>query len=425
MSSQAYGVSVADFNVSDRGDADASAGIQKALDSGAPHVYIPYGRYRIDKGLKISGSTRLVVHPQATLFFGDGAGRCASDFLISNRNEDSGDSDISISGGIWDGNNANNPRGSEGDTNAYTGALMNMKNVDGFRLENVVLKDSTAYFTRFTRVRNFRIQGVRFEMTHVTRNQDGIHCCGYCENGHIHDIKAHGRYTTGDDLIALNADDGLLRSELLGAEAGPIRNLHISDIRADDCHSLVRLASVWSEISDIDIRGVYGGCRHYVLNADALRYCRRPLFDSDDPAYAEGVGLLKNVHIQDAEVHSTSDSGLALFCLESRMKNFSMSQVRRSVPSDASPESPLLEMKNVIQDQIVAEYRQTAAELDCGAADLQPVAGRPGVVRTKMTDRKVDHLRIHTDYLHTFAAGMPVLRQLPEKNCMVGLAADS
>lgn len=424
MSGNAYGVSVTDFDVPNRGDADASAGIQRALDSGAPHIYIPYGTYRIDKGLNISGSTRLVVHPQATLFFADGAGRCASDFLISNRNEDSGDKDISISGGIWDGNNANNPRGREGDRNAYTGTLMNMKNVDGFRLRDVVLKDSTAYFTRFTRVRNFRIEGVRFEMTHVTRNQDGVHCCGYCENGHIHDIKAHGRYTTGDDLIALNADDGLLRSELLGAEAGPIRNLHISDIQAEDCHSLIRLASVWSEISDIDIRGVYGGCRHYALNADSLRYCRRPLFDADDPAYAEGVGLLKNIHLKDAEVYSTSDNDVPLFCLESRMDNFRMSQVRRSLSNDTNPAMPLVEMKNVIQDYVVAEYKDSATDADYRPECLQPVAGLPGVVRTELTGRKVDHLKINTDHLHTFAAAEPVLRELPEKNCMVGLATE-
>ncbi len=421
MPDNAYGVSVAEFNVPDRGEADASAGIQRALDSGAGHVFIPYGRYRIDKGLKISGSTRLVVHPQATLFFADGAGRCASDFLIANRDEQGGDSDISISGGIWDGNNANNPRGREGDSDAYTGTLMNMKNVDGFRLRDVVLKDSTAYFTRFTRVRNFRIQGVRFEMTHITRNQDGIHCCGYCENGHIHDIRAHGRYTTGDDLIALNADDGLLRSELLGAEAGPIRNLHISDIHAEDCHSLVRLASVWSEISDIDIRGVCGGCRHYALNADALRYCRVPLFDAADPAYAEGAGLLRNIHIEDVEVYSTSDNDLPLLCLESRMDNFRMRRVRRSLSDDTNPATPLVEMRNVIQDHILAEYRRSASDTDAHPECIQPVAGLEGMVRAEMTGRKVDHLQIHTDYLHNFAAGAPVLRQLPDKNCMVGL----
>lgn len=421
MNQTTFGISITDFNVPNHGDADASAGIQRALDSGAPHIYIPYGHYRIDKGLKIGSATRLVVHPQATLFFGDGAGRCVSDFLISNRNPEQGDQDIVISGGIWDGNNRNNPRGQEGDRNAYTGTLINMKHVKGFRLEHAVLKDSTAYFTRFTRLQDFHIAHIRFQMTHVTRNQDGIHCCGHCENGHIHDIKAFGRYTTGDDLVALNADDGLLRSELLGAESGPIRNLRISDIFAEDCHSLIRMASVWSEIANIHVRNVYGGCRHYALNADALRYCRVPLFKSDDPAYAQGVGLLRDIHIEDVEVFSTSGYADALFCLESRMDRFAMHNVRRSSAQDAGPKAPLLEMRNVIQHAILAE--STASEHDPNPSTRPSVAGFPGRHRMESIDQPLESLKLYTDHLHEFVASKPTLGALPEKNCMVGLVA--
>ena len=425
MNTSTYGISIAEKNVPNRGEADAAKGIQQALDSGAPLVYIPFGTYRIDRGLKIGSSTRLVVHPQALLFFADGAGRCAADFLLSNRNAEKGDRDISVSGGIWDGNNVNNPRGGEDDRNAFTGALINMKNVDGFVLEDAVLKDSTAYFTRFTRVRNFRVERIRFQMTHVTRNQDGVHCCGYCENGHIHDITATGRYTTGDDLVALNADDGLLRSELLGAEAGPIRNLQISNIRAEDCHSLIRLASVWSEIADIDIRGVYGGCRHYALNADALRYCRRPLFVPDDPAYAQGVGLLKNIRLADAEVYSTSDNPVPLFCLESRMDNLTMQRVARSLVNDTNPGAPLVAIRNVIQNRVFAEYRCVGKNDSAVFGNMQSVAGLPGLVREDNAGSPVRSMELHTDYLEALAVGEPLLQKLPEKNCMVGLPAGS
>lgn len=354
------------------------------------------------------------------MIFGSGAGRCVTDFLLSNRNPDAGDRDISISGGIWDGNNVNNPRGGEGDRNAFTGALINMKNVDGFVLEHAVLKDSTAYFTRFTRVRNFRVERIRFEMTHVTRNQDGVHCCGHCENGHIHDISATGRYTTGDDLVALNADDGLLRSELLGAEAGPIRNLQISNIRAEDCHSLIRLASVWSEISNLDIRGVYGGCRHYALNADALRYCRLPLFDPADSAYAKGVGLLKNIRLADAEVYSTSNNPVPLFCLESRMDGFELHRIARRQAHDTNPDAPLVAIRNVIQNRVCAEYRH----IDSGAVpplgESQFVAGRPKMVRGDNAGCPVHAMEICTDELAFLAVGAPWLQKLPKKNCRIG-----
>ncbi len=420
MNRVTYGVSAADLKVPNGGEADASEGIQRALDSGAPLVYIPYGIYRIDRGLKIGSGTRLEAHPQAQIVFGDGAGRCADDFLLSNRNPEKGDRDITISGGIWDGNNAHNPRGPEGRRDSYTGALINMKNVEGLILEDAVLKDSTAYFTRFTRVRNFRIERIRFQITKITRNQDGIHCCGFCENGQIHDIVATGRYTTGDDLVALNADDALLRSELLGAEAGPIRRVSISNIRAEDCHSLIRLASVCSEISDIDIRGVYGGCRLHALNADALRYCLLPLFDPKDPAFASGVGLLKNVRISDIEVYGTSGETTPLFCLESRMSGFALRRVARLPERDAHPARPLIGIRNVIQKRVSAEYRKSGKGEIPLLGRLQRMAGRPDWIHSANDGTPVTDWKLHAERLKALDVDDPLLRPLPEICCLRG-----
>lgn len=419
LSNTTYGLSVSAYGVANDGRHDASPGIQAALDSGSPLVHIPYGTYRIDKGLLISSHTRLDVHPEARLIFGDGAGRQSTDFLISNRNPDRGDTEISITGGIWDGNNRNNPRGQEGDTNAYTGALLNMKRVSGFMLRDMLLKDSTAYFTRLSSVRNFRIEKIRFQITHLLRNQDGIHCAGNCENGHIHDLRAQGTHTTGDDMVALNADDALLRSELLGAEAGPIRNLSISDIRADDCHSFVRLASVWSEISDIDIRGVMGGCRCMALNADAARYCRLPLFDPKDPAYGDGVGRLRNIRFAEAQIHKTSAYDRALFCLETRMDNLQLVNIRRTRERDAIPDAPLVVMDNVLQDTLHAEYRRRP--LREPAHQLKSVAGNADVVREESRGRIRSFNITDSDHILEFTVGAPVIRDLPPANHLIGL----
>lgn len=48
MNTTTYGITIGDVKVPNRGQADAAKGIQQALDSGAPYVYIPYGTYRID-----------------------------------------------------------------------------------------------------------------------------------------------------------------------------------------------------------------------------------------------------------------------------------------------------------------------------------------------------------------------------------------
>ncbi len=421
MTDQKYGISIEDYGVPSDGQSDASKGIQKALDSGAPRVYIPYGIYSLKKGLLISSNTCLSVHPEARLILADGRAQHATDFVLSNRSPDKGNVNISISGGIWDGNNRNNPRGREGDMDAYTGTMINFKNVSGLELRNMRLKDSTAYFTRLTRVSRFRVEHIRFQITHVTRNQDGIHCAGHCEDGDIHDIAAHGSNTTGDDLVALNADDALLRSELLGAEAGPIRHLRISNLKADDCHSFVRMASIWAKISDIDITGVYGGCRNMALNADGLRYCRVPLFDSKDPDYAHGVGMLRNIRVAEVNVHKTASSHKALFCLESRMENFRLIDIHRSMKNDTCPEAPLLNIRNVRQEKLVAEYRTKRIPEDSRLRVFRTVAGREHYVRQEACECISDFSIPDSDHIAEVFTGGPVLHDLPPANNMVGL----
>ncbi len=421
-----YGISISTDVVPSRGNGDASPGLQAALDSGAPLIHVPYGIYMINKGLRISSNTFLRIHPEARMVMGDGAGRQVTDFLISNRNPDAGDANIAISGGVWDGNNRNNPRGKEGDPDAYTGTMINMKNVTGLELSDMRLQDSTAYFTRLTRVRSFRIENIRFRITHQTFNQDGIHCAGYCEDGEIHDIFAHGANTTGDDLVALNADDALLRSELRGAEAGHIKNIRISNLRAEDCHAFVRMASVWAEISDIDIRGVWGGCRNMALNADALRYCRVPLFDAGDPRYAHGVGLLRNIRIAQACVHKTGAGNRALFCLETRMDNFRLIDIRRDMARDTLPEAPFIALKNVKQGAVSAEYGRILKSAE--GSNSRPrtlVAGSEDYVREDACGCIQEFELAQGEHVLEMRIDKPVLHDLPPANNMVGLKDNS
>lgn len=423
MSDQTYGILVP-HSSGFRGESGKDdERIQSALDSGHPLVYVPYGIYRISKGLLISSNTRLVVHPEARIILADGAGLHANDFLLSNRNPETGDTNISVSGGIWDGNNRHNPRGREGDKDAYTGTLINMKNVSGLELLDMRLKDSTAYFTRLTRVSRFRIERIEFQITHLTRNQDGIHCAGHCTDGDIHHISAHGTNTTGDDLVAINGDDALLRSELLGTEAGPISNLRISDLTADDCHSFVRMASIWAEISNIDIRHVRGGCRNMALNADALRYCRVPLFNSKDAAYAHGVGMLRNIRIADACVHLTGDGNKPLFCLESRMDNFRLADIRRDLAHDTRPQAPLLGIRNVKQQELRAEYRSTHPASTPPLRSWAMVAGRDGYIRQEACGCINEFQIADSDHIVELVAGKPEIHPLPPANNMLGLTS--
>ncbi|HSI85059.1 MAG TPA: glycosyl hydrolase family 28-related protein [Candidatus Methylacidiphilales bacterium] len=372
-----YGINVRDEDAyafslvsAARGDgaSDDSAAIQHALDLAAggslnirpasawhEHlVVIPAGRYKIGTTLRISSNTRLLLHPQAHIILADGAGVNQDVFLITNKHHQTGDTNIQIEGGIWDGNNPGNPRGPDA-PGSYTGVAINFRNVNGLHLSSLRVCEAESYNIRISEVRNFVIQDVRFEARSIRRNQDGIHLCGGCSDGLIQRIRTGGMKATNDDLIAFVADDAMQRAQNLGGTCGHIRRVRVNDVTSDDCHSFVRLGSVWSTISDVTISNVRGGFRCNAVNADALRYCAVPVFNRHDPQFASGVGLLENVSLSDFDVYCTEGKD-AVLLLETRMKNFQIRNFRRDMVRDlATSTSPTVRMRGIISDNIVME----------------------------------------------------------------------
>lgn len=345
------GLNVKTFGALGDGKNDDAAAIQTALDAGSPLVVIPFGKYLISQTLRIRSHTRLHVHPLAVIQLADHAGKDQSVFLITNANPADGDEHIEIEGGIWDGNNPANPRGPD-QPGSYTGVGLNFMKVQYLTLRNLRVRDAESYNIRIGEVRHFRIEGIRFEAAHLRPNQDGVHLCGYCEDGVIRNISARGKQCTNDDLVALVADDAMERAQNLGGKCGPIRRLRIENLSADDCHSFVRLGCVWSPITDIEIDGVIGGCRCTAVNADALRYCKVPVFDRHDARFANGVGRLENIELANFFVHRT-DSREALLLLETRMKNFRIRNFRRNLEKEAYADAPTLRVRNVVTAELL------------------------------------------------------------------------
>lgn len=350
-----YGVNAQEQGACADGMSDDAPAIQRLLDAGAPLIHFPAGEYLIGAPLRLPSNTRILAHPFARFRFAKGAGKDANSFLLCNADLDNGNENISVQGGIWDGNNQNNPRGEESDRNGFTGAMINFRNVQGLTLLDMRLKNSTAYHTRISGTRDFRIERLRFEDTIQSRNQDGVHIGGCCEDGLIRDISAVGESCTGDDLIALNADDALDRSETRGKLGGPIRRVRIHGLRAQDCHSFVRMASVWSDIGDIEINDVRGGCRINVINADALRFCAGPLFRRNDKRYAGGVGLLRTIRLRNVAVHKSGIGNTPLLRLDERMQDFEVENFMRMPGADVAPEAPTIQVAFQSTDTIHLE----------------------------------------------------------------------
>ena len=350
-----YGVSVRDFGAKGDGLSDDQEALQRALNSGAPRVVVPLGQYRLGRTLRIGSGTRLQVHPHAVLRLAEGAGTDQSIHLISNQHPETGDTEVAIEGGIWDGNNPTNPRGPDA-PGSYTGVALQFHNVRGLELRNLTIQDPESYHIRLSRVRHFRVEGIRFETRHFRPNQDGVHLGGFCEDGVIRDIRALTDGAPNDDVVALNADDANGRAQNLGRVNGPIRRLRIDTLEATNCFTFLRLASVWSRIEDIDVRHIRGGCRNYLVNCDALRYCRTPLFEADHPEAQEGVGWLRNIALRDIEVHKTEEHSLdPLLMLETRMENWLVEDFRRNLDQDEYPEAPTIRLQHVLSPEVVLD----------------------------------------------------------------------
>ena len=331
-----YGISVKDTGAAGDGIVDDAASIQAALDSGAPRVFIPFGDYLIGQGLLINSDTALVAHPHARLRFADGSGRGEQDFLLTNRDHTKGNANITVEGGLWDGNNPGNPRGPD-QPGSYTGVMINFTNVMGLTLRATRLLDAESYFVRLGKVSDFLIEDINFEINNFRPNQDGIHVSGYCEDGIIRRLHGLGTLTPNDDLAAILADDALHRAQNLnGAFNGPIRRIRVTHLRADSCHSFVRLLSVDHPIEDIEITDVEGGCRCCAINMDAARECRVTLFeDADRP---DGVGSITNVRVADMNVHKASDtSHQPLIDFRTHADDFRIQRFRRNMTRDVSP----------------------------------------------------------------------------------------
>jgi hypothetical protein len=391
-------VSVKDCGATGDGLTDDTNAIQQVLDAGAPEVHIPAGLYRIEKTLLIGSDTILHLDANATIRLADGAGPRAgtAGFLITNRDYTSGNRNITVEGGTWDGNNPGNPRGPDGPLDSYTGVAINFVNVSGLSLRGLCVRDPESFFIRLGEVRNFAVEEITLEAPHVRPNQDGIHIGGFCEEGTIRRIRGTGLFCPNDDMVALNADDDVARAVNLGMKTGPIRHIKVEDITAEDAYTFVRLLSQDEPVEDVYIRGIRGGCRYHALNLNRWRF-------------PPGKGRITRVLIEDVDVVKSSPVSYegyheALILITLSVQDLKICNFRR--PDDGHHETASLELNNGIVSQVLLEginasQRQALEGISKdkmvfedrkGICCLRTVVGQKGFL--KLSSGGFSHLRI-------------------------------
>lgn len=253
---------------------DDTLAIQELLDKRGC-VSIPHGTYLITRPLIIRSNTHLLLAQTAKLKLADRA-NCS---ILDNEGlyTDTMDENITIEGGIWDGNNLNQERqkipneGRGGDknedcpcdreiyiSNKYLITSMRLVHTKGLQLKNITFKNPTTFAVQIADVENFRVDNITLDYNLAKKNMDGIHVQGPARFGYIHNIYGNAN----DDHVALCAN-GTTRSQIT---RGTIENVTIDGIYCDNGYTGVRLLSRGDPVRNIRISNIHGAFRYYAVS---------------------------------------------------------------------------------------------------------------------------------------------------------------
>jgi hypothetical protein len=186
-------------------------------------------------------------------------------YLLTNADPAAGNEQITVLGGIWDGNNDHQTcdyhEGGDGhapyDPARYLGVLFQFNHVTDLRIAHLTLQDPETYGLQVGNVHQFTIEDITFDYNLHKANMDGVHVCGPASHGRIANLKG----ATNDDQVALNADDG--RS--FEISRGPISDIQVDGLWADNGYTAVRLLSAGSLVSRIRLSNIFGSYRYNVV----------------------------------------------------------------------------------------------------------------------------------------------------------------
>ena len=236
---------------------DRTQEVQALLDKGG-EVFVPGGEYGISKTLKIGDHTTLRLAPDAHLFLMDGA-KCV---MLENEglHERRRNRDITVTGGIWDGNNAHQSRDEFPcyDDLLYMGIVLRFVGVDDLTVSSLTIKDPEAYSLQITDVCRFTVEHITFDHNLLRSNMDGVHVQGPARFGYIRDIRG----ATNDDLVALNCDDG----RDCEITRGDIEDILIDGLYAECGYTAVRLLSCGSTLRNVHVTNIFGTYRFYAVS---------------------------------------------------------------------------------------------------------------------------------------------------------------
>lgn len=222
-------------------------------------------------GLKVHSNTTIeCLNRDCGFFLADNSNR---PLIVNVTPQPSGreDRNLSFLGGTYNGNAANQERSNPeyGWTTAFA-----LHGVEQVLFRDVSITNSRTFAVYLTNWRRVAFENIYINLDHIpTRsNQDGIHVQGPGEFLSIRNLQGRA----WDDMVALNIDDLLGDWNSEGqffrynikqfgpyAGIGPVTDVDIDGVQADDCAQVIRILSRASRLDRVSIRNVKGTYRDF------------------------------------------------------------------------------------------------------------------------------------------------------------------
>jgi len=286
---------------------DNTVVIQSILDKAMKSPITVYwdGRYSVT-GLKLFSNTTIIANAGCGAILRNHSNHS----IFINAHKSFGatkDSNITIIGGIWNGNyyNPQIPRGAQSKGDSITGlvACMRFHGVDNLIVRDAFLYKPATYALAASNVTHVVYENLVVDIgPNPLINNDGLHIDGNSQYGVIR----HCILNTHDDAIGLNADDlythwfkwkGKLSKDAFYTEeaAGPISDILIDDITLNSSLFGIRILSGKSRVDRITIRNLKGYTKGYAIVVDNYQH---------DPAIVSyaGPGNIGTLNIEDVDV---------------------------------------------------------------------------------------------------------------------------
>lgn len=269
--------------------------IQEMLDSGESLVYLPPAKkqYTISGTIYIHSNQELRLDRFTRICLTDQA-NCA---MLKNADPENWNEHVRVVGGIWDMNhshqNPNPQHWPDPETGltflqvmtkekrmgrepypVYTGMCFEFLCIRDFYFGGLTICNPVNFGSDFSYIEDFTIEDIYFDYTEGSPklwNLDGVHIEGHCKNGVIRNLKG----TCHDDTIALTTDD---------LHFGPIENILVDGIFADNAHSAVRMLSVENKLKNIHITNIFGSFYVYCI-------CISKYYESESRSGFENISI--------------------------------------------------------------------------------------------------------------------------------------